>query len=115
MLKFSYLILLLYSTSNLYAKTNLATLTILAEEAHQIVKRAAPISDNFKQNSEDSERLVAYAQYQDEIRQIVNADDTVSIDSKITAESQQVNCDPGQFTDAQKAREEINELVKKRR
>ncbi len=115
MLKFSYLILLLYSTSNLYAKTNLATLTILAEEAHQIVERAAPISDNFKQNSEDSERLVAYAQYQDEIRQIVNADDTVSIDSKITAESQQVNCDPGQFTDAQKAREEINELVKKRR
>ncbi|MBC75100.1 MAG: hypothetical protein CME64_03720 [Halobacteriovoraceae bacterium] len=103
------------STSIYAATTDLGRIAVLAEETHQVVQKLAPVSDDFKQDTEGTERLVAYTHYQDEIRQIVNADNKVSMDKNAATVDVDVNCVNGQYSDAQKDREEIKELASKRK
>lgn len=115
MFKTSASIFLFLSTSTFAATTDLGRIAVLAEESHQIVQKLAPVNDDFKQDTEGTERLVAYAHYQDEIRQIVNADENVSIDKNTGPENVGVNCVDGQYSDALKDREEIKDIVSKRK
>ena len=115
MFKTSASIFLFLSTSTFAATTDLGRIAVLAEESHQIVQKLAPVNDDFKQDTEGTERLVAYAHYQDEIRQIVNADENVSIDKNTGPVNVGVNCVDGQYSDALKDREEIKDIVSKRK
>ena len=111
------ILLMILSYQTFAAETMIGELAMWAEENYQITEKLAPISTDFKLTEEQTERVTAAAEYQDEYRQIVNSDSKVSLSEqrdKSKSSSEKEDCQNDQFSDAQKDRMALKELAKKR-
>ena len=88
------------------ANTDIGKIAIFAEENHQIIEQLAPVSDDFKLDSENTERLQAYAHYQDEIRQLSDNNQT---------DLENIDCNEHTLNQLEEDKVELSKTIDKRR